>query len=152
MSDYTYAQSFEILRKVKPLAIAAALALGISVAAHAKHPTVANDAGNEIDNSSGHCDFRESRVIAYSDPKRSFSEKCENRASETCIFGFGSRGFKPHQIRIDPAVHAACLNIRSDKALFCVTNIRKALSMESSQEGILTGSKRRNRIYICRPS
>jgi hypothetical protein len=126
--------------------IAVALALGISAAANAKQHSLANNAGDENDNLSASCDFRESRVIGYSDPKRSLSEKCENRASEMCIFGFGSRGFKPRQIRIDPAIHAACSNINSERALECVTNIRNTRSMESGTKDIITGGKRKNRI------
>ena len=45
------------------------LALGISAVANAKQHSVANNAGDENDNLSGSCDFRESRVIGYSDPK-----------------------------------------------------------------------------------
>jgi hypothetical protein len=130
---------------IRAFAVAVALALGISAAANAKQHSVANNAGDENDNLSGSCDFRDSRVIGNSDPKRSLSEKCENRASEMCIFGFG-RGFKPRQIRIDPAIHAACSNINSEKALECITNIRHTRTMDSGTKDIITGSKRKNRI------
>jgi hypothetical protein len=126
--------------------IAFALALGISAAANAKQHLEANNVGDENESLSSPCDFRESRVIGNSDPKRSLSEKCENRASEMCIFGFGSRGFKPRQIHIDPAIHAACSNINSERALECITNIRKTHSMDSGGKDVITGSKRKNRI------
>lgn len=126
--------------------IAVTLAIGISAPANARQHSLANNTGDENDNFSGSCGFREARVIGYSDPKRSLAEKCENRASEMCIFGFGSRGFKPRQIRVDPAIHAACSNISSERALECVTNIRKSRSMESGTKDVITGSKRKNRI------
>ena len=92
------------------------------------------------------CDFREARTIGNQDPNRPLQERCENRASEMCIFGFGYRGFKPRQIHIDPAIRSACQGITTPRALECVTNLRKTRTMESGGKGMITGGKRKNRI------
>jgi hypothetical protein len=137
---------------------AVTLALGVAVAlafqmpaAPAKQHAVHDDEETESNSDdsaalSASCDFRESRTIGNQDPNRTLQERCENRASEMCIFGFGSRGFKPRQIHIDAAVHSACQGVTTPRALECVTNLRKALMMESGGKSMITGGKRKNRI------
>jgi hypothetical protein len=138
-------------RAVVALALCLAVTVGIqSSMAHAKRHS-AQDEDTESDAEDGgaalsaNCNFAESRMLGNQDPSRSLQEKCENRASEMCIFGFGSRGFKPRQIHIDPAIHAACQTVTTPSGLGCVTSLRKALKMSGGQS-LMTGSKRRNRI------
>ncbi len=140
-------------RAAVTLALGAAVALAFQMpAAPAKQHAAQDDEeteSNSKDDSaalSASCDFRESRTIGNKDPNRTLQERCENRASEMCIFGFGSPGFKPRQIHIAPAIHTACQGVRTPRALECVTNLRKALMVESGGKSMITGGKRKNKI------
>ena len=140
-------------RAAVSLALGVAVALAFQMAAapakqHAVRDDEETESSSEDDSAAlpASCDFRESRTIGNKDPNRSLQERCENRASEMCIFGFGSRGFKPRQIHIDPAIHSACQGVTTPSALECVTNLRKTLAMESGGKSMITGGKRKNRI------
>jgi len=140
-----------VISIVLAFGVAATFGLQLSVVHAKRHLTQDEDEAKTDGESaappfSASCGFSESKTIGNADPKRSMPERCENRASEMCIFGFGSRGFKPYQIHLDPAIHSACQSVTTPKALECVTNLRKALNRESGGKSVLTGGKRRNRI------
>jgi hypothetical protein len=142
-----------MFRRAVALSVGVAIALVLPLsAAHAKRHSADYAEGTESDSNdetgglSEGCGFGESRTIGNRDPSRSLPERCENRASEMCIFGFGYRGFKPHMIRIDPAIHSACLGITTPKALACINGLTKVRAMESGGRYMITGGKRKNRI------
>ena len=91
------------MRLVAALALGAAITLGLPVStAQAKRQSVQTDQSSAEDGDqnsvpSATCSFSKSRTIGNNDPSRSLAERCENRSSEMCIFGFGTRGFKPRQ-------------------------------------------------------